>query len=159
MTASALAAPLAWQSAIRGAVEEIATFALSFRSSAVGGAVEPTAVTGLVGAHIPLLGGPSPLELALVGRPDQCRDLAAAMLQAADPSSISEPDTADAVCEILNMLAGSVKRRVSSGDLELALGLPVFVVGHVASTDKIAITPLPARFGAIEMFVLVVGRR
>jgi hypothetical protein len=43
--------------------------------------------------------------------------------------------------------------------MDLELGLPLFIVGHVASTSHIEVTPLPARFGPIEMFILVISRR
>jgi len=147
-----------WQSAIAGATHEIATYALNFLDSAVGNAVSPGVVAGLVGAHIPMLGGPSALEIALVGTPEHCRALAAAILQT-EPSTLSEAETADAVGEIVNMLAGSVKRRMSSEGVDLELGLPLFIVGHVASTSQIEVTPLPARFGPIDMFVLMISRR
>jgi hypothetical protein len=148
-----------WQVAVEGAANEIATYALSFEGATVGAAVSHSVVDGLVGAHIPMLGGPEALELALVGEPANCRRLAAAMLMTDDPSSLSESDVADAVGEAINMLAGSVKRRMQSDGTELELGLPVFIVGHIKHTEHISVSPLPAKFGPIDMFVLVVSRR
>jgi CheY-specific phosphatase CheX len=147
-----------WYEAIGAAATEIATFALGFESATVGPPVDPMEVRGLVGPHISLLGGPSALEFALAGTMDDCRRVAAAMLQSDDPSSLSESDVADAVGEILNMFAGSMKRRMASNGVDLELGLPVFVVGHVRPTEHISVTPLQARFGPIRMFVVVIGR-
>lgn len=159
MNAIAIHPPHAsWESAIAGAADEIAQYALNFPDSAVGAAVSPGEADGLVGAHIPMLGGPDTLELALVGTPENCRAIAAAILQST-PSSLSEAETADAVGEIVNMLAGSVKRRMATTGVDLELGLPLFIVGHVASTSHIEVTRLPARFGPVEMFVLMINRR
>lgn len=147
-----------WHAAIAAAATEISTYALGFDGATVGPSVDPMEVRGLVGPHISLLGGPSALDIALVGTMDDCRRMAAAMLQSDDPSGLSEPDVADAVGEILNMFAGSMKRRMASTGVDLELGLPVFVVGHVRPTEQISVTPLQAHFGPIPMFVVVVGR-
>lgn len=146
-----------WRNAIAGATDEIAKYALNFNDSSVGGSISGEA-DGLSGAHIPMLGGPSALELALVGTPENCRAVAAAILQS-PPASLSESDVADAVGEIVNQFAGSVKRRMASDGVDLELGLPRFIVGHVASTSQIEVTRLPARFGPIDMFVLMISRR
>jgi hypothetical protein len=147
-----------WHDAIGAAATEIATYALGFDGATVGPPVDPVEVRGLVGPHISLLGGPSALEIALVGTMDDCRRMAAAMLQSDDPAALSEPDVADAVGEALNMFAGSMKRRMASSGVDLELGLPIFVVGHVRPTEHITVTPLQTRFGPIPMFVVVIGR-
>ena len=67
-------------------------------------------------------------------------------------------EVADAVGEIVNMLAGSVKRRMS-GDRDLELGLPIFLHGYIQPTDKLTVVALPTRFGTIETMVLIAGQR
>lgn len=159
MNALARKAPQAsWRAAIAGATEEIAMYALNFPDSAVGNPVSPGEADGFVGAHIPMIGGPDALELALVGTPEACRAIAGAILQS-PPASLTDAETKDAVGEIVNMLAGSVKRRMSSDGIDLELGLPLFIVGHVASTGHIEVIRLPTRFGPVEMFVLMISRR
>lgn len=151
------APPISWKAAIAGATEEIALYALNFTNSSVGNPVDGEA-DGLIGAHIPMLGGPTALELAVVGTRENCRAMAGAILTS-PPESLSEADVADAVGEIVNQFAGSVKRRMASEGVDLELGLPLFIVGHVASTRQIEVTRLPAHFGPIEMFVLMISRR
>ena len=143
-----------WHTAIAAAALEIATYALGSCTAEVSAAVEMDA-TGLIGAHLPLLGGPHALEIALVGTPDNCRALAAAMLQTTTPESLSVADIADAVGETLNMIGGIVKRRVGN---ELEIGLPVVMIGHIRTTERISVT-VPAKFGTIQMYVQLIGRR
>ena len=129
-----------WQAAIAGAAVEIATYALGFS----GAEVSPA----------------TPLDATdLVGTPDSCRAIAAAMLQTTTPETLTMADIADAVGETLNMLGGAVKRRVQSAGNELELGLPIFMIGHIQRTNHISITALPTKLGPIQMYVLVIGRR
>jgi CheY-specific phosphatase CheX len=147
-----------WQAAIAGAATEIAMYALGFDGAHVGPADLTYSGANQIGAHLPLLGGKGALEVALVGTEENCRRVAAAMLQTT-PESLTMAEVADAVGEALNMLGGAVKRRVQANGNELELGLPLFVIGHVQQTDHITIIALPTHFGPIEMYTLVIGRR
>jgi len=145
-----------WRSAVEPAASEIALYALGFSAAKVERPDADYTGKDKIGAHLPLIGGPRALELALVGTEAACRAVAAAMLQSA-PESLAMPEVADAVGEALNMLGGAIKRRFNSPDLEL--GLPLFVVGHVQATANLAIIALPTHFGPIAMHTLVIGRR
>ena len=146
-----------WQAAIAPAANEIAMYSLGFAAAVIGSIDHDYNVRDKMGAHLPLLGGPKALELALVGSEASCKRLAAAMLMEADPAKLEMPEVADAVGEALNMLGGAIKRRFNAPDLEL--GLPLFVLGHVQKTNSISIIALPTTFGPIEMCTLVIGRR
>lgn len=148
-----------WQAAIAGGATELATCALGFSGAEVLHADSKYNPADKIGAHLPLLGGPRALEIALVGTEASCRRLAAAMLLSTTPETLGMPEIADAVGEALNMLGGAVKRRVRSDGNELELGLPLFVLGHVQTTNSISIIALPTKFGPIEMYTLVIGRR
>lgn len=145
-----------WQAAIEPAASEIAQSLLGFERAHVRSVDRDYSPRDKMGAHLPLLGGPKAIELALVGTDVRCRELAAAMLQTT-PEKLELPEIADAVGEALNMLGGAIKRRFNAPELEL--GLPLFVLGHVQKTSSIAIVALPTSFGPIEMYTLIIGRR
>jgi hypothetical protein len=148
-----------WRAAVVAAAGEIAMYSLAMPSAYVGEAIEGPDEDGLVGAHIPLLGGSEPLELALVGSTAACRALAAAMWQIGDDATPSQSETADAIGEIVNMLAGSVKRRMKTAGVDLELGLPIFTLGKIVPSAQQTILTMPVRFGEVDVFAQVIGPR
>jgi CheY-specific phosphatase CheX len=78
----------------------------------------------------------------------------------AEPTAaLRDAEVADAIGEIVNMLGGGVKRRMSGHGAELVLGLPIFVHGYIQPSDRLTVTALPTRFGTIETIVLIAGQR
>jgi hypothetical protein len=147
-----------WRAAVEGAAQEIATYALSFAGAKVLDPVGLDCAAALIGAHIPLVGGGQAFDLALVSSPEGCQALSRAILCMSDGAPLRDAEVADAVGEIVNMLAGSVKRRISGHGADLALGLPLFIHGYIEPTDRLTVTVLPTRFGAIDTMVLIAGR-
>jgi hypothetical protein len=148
-----------WRSAVEGAATEIATRALSLPGATVADPVGPEAAAALIGAHIPMLGSGQAYDLALVSTPAGCQALARAILYMADGAPVTDAEVADAVGEIVNMLGGTVKRRIAGLGAELELGLPLFLHGHIQPTERLTVIALPTRFGAIETMVLIAGQR
>jgi CheY-specific phosphatase CheX len=144
-----------WRDAIEGSASEIARLQLGFTGAKVTEAQSPRVLAGMVGAHIPMVGAPS-YELSVVATRQSCEALATAVLGMSVegmPASV----VADAIGEIVNMLAGGVKRRLGATDHEL--GLPVFVNGSVEPTDRHSLFVFPMLLGAIEAVVAIVGPR
>jgi hypothetical protein len=97
-------------------------------------------------AYISVLSESNSMHLGLSASMQGCRTLTRAFLGIREKDGISEKDVVDAVSEILNILAGKVKSRLSSRDGSLRLGLPIFLVGQIqvtASMDRVA--------GGVEM--------
>jgi Chemotaxis phosphatase CheX len=148
-----------WRTALEGAAVEIATYALSFAAAVVHDPVGLECAASMIGAHIPLIGGGQAFDLALVASADGCQALSRAILGTAAGPTLRDAEIADAVGEIVNMLAGSVKRRMAGLGAELVLGLPIFLHGYIQPTDRLAVLALPTRFGAIDTMVLIAGQR
>ncbi|HEY0477455.1 MAG TPA: chemotaxis protein CheX [Kofleriaceae bacterium] len=148
-----------WRAAVEGAASEIAAYALSFSSATVLDPVALERATTMVGAHIPLVGGGQAFDLALVASPASCQALSRAILCMKDGAPLRDAEVADAIGEIVNMLAGSVKRRLAGRGSELVLGLPIFLHGYIQPTDRLTVITLPTRFGAIDTMVLIAGQR
>lgn len=82
------------------------------------------------GAYLSLVTQDQPLQVGLLAEPAGCQALAKALL-GMEPADENLPpgDVSDAMCEIINIVAGGLKRRVSER-LPITLGLPMFVAGH-----------------------------
>jgi CheY-specific phosphatase CheX len=145
-----------WQAAIQGSAAELAKVALGFSEPTTIAAAALADTAHLVGAHIPLVGRPS-YELWFVASRAGCAALAGAVLGGMDADSLPPGVTADAISELVNMLAGGVKRRLAGSDLEL--GLPVFVNGSVERSDRLSATTFRLQLGAVETHVIVLGPR
>jgi CheY-specific phosphatase CheX len=146
-----------WRSAIQTAAQDVATHALSFPGAVVRDPVGLEAATAMIGAHIPLIGSASgqAFDLGLVASADDCQALSRAILCMGPGPALRDAEVADAVGEILNMLAGSMKRGLSGLGADLALGLPIFVHGYLQPTDRLSVIAFPTRFGKIDTIVLV----
>jgi hypothetical protein len=144
-----------WRTALEAAAKEIAAYALSLPSATVGDPVGLEHAVAMIGAHIPLVGGGQAFDLALVSSPTGCQ----AILGLPDTAPLRDAEVADAVGEIVNMLGGTVKRRLAGIGAELVLGLPLFLHGYIQPTDRLMVLVLPTRFGAIETMVLIAGHR
>jgi hypothetical protein len=150
-----------WRSAIQAAAKEVATYALSFSGAVVKDPVGLEAATAMIGAHIPLVGSGSgrSFDLALVASADDCQALSRAILCMGPGPALRDAEVADAVGEIVNMLAGSMKRGLSGLGADLALGLPIFIHGYLQPTDRLSVIAFPIRLGKIDTIVLVTGHR
>jgi CheY-specific phosphatase CheX len=113
----------------------------------------------MVGAHIPLVGAGQAFDLALVASPENCQALSRAILCMKEGAPLRDAEVADAVGEIVNMLGGTVKRRLAGRGSELELGLPLFLHGYIQPTDRLTVIALPTRFDAIDTIVLIAGQR
>lgn len=151
--------PAEWRTAVEGAAKELATNALSLPGATVQAAVDAERASSLIGAHIPLVGGGKAFDLSLVSSPEGCRSLARAILYMAEGAALRDAEVADAVGEIVNMLAGSVKRRLSNQCADLVLGLPLFIHGYIEPSDRLQVIALPTQFGKIETMVVIAGQR
>lgn len=149
-----------WRAAIDGAANEIASYALSFTGALVQDPVALERAASLIGAHIPLIGDGKAYDMAFVAAPESCKALARAILQMAYDAPIQDTEVADAIGEIVNMLGGGVKRRMSAGNgADLVLGLPIFLHGYIQPTARMTVTALPVKMGTIDTMVLIAGQR
>jgi hypothetical protein len=149
-----------WRTAVEGAAVEIATNALSFPGAVVHDPVGIECTASMIGAHIPVIGGGQAFDLALVASADGCQALSRAILCLdSEGPPLRATEVADAVGEIVNMLAGTVKRRMAGSGADLVLGLPLFVHGYIQPTERLSVVVLPTRFGPIDTMVLIAGQR
>jgi hypothetical protein len=110
--------------------------------------------TGMAGAYIPLLAEEQTLQLALLASPAGCADLSRLLLGMSPDEDVPDADVADAVGELVNIVAGGVKQRMQDAAGGLRLGLPVFIHGYVQPTQQLEVSLAAARLGDIDTHLM-----
>ncbi len=89
--------------------------------------VEPLAGHG---AYLGLVAADEPIQVGILVDTGGCQHLAKLLLgMAPTDEDLAQSDVSDAMCEIINIIAGGLKRRVSER-MKVTMGLPIFVAGH-----------------------------
>ncbi|HET9772488.1 MAG TPA: chemotaxis protein CheX [Acidimicrobiia bacterium] len=110
--------------------------------------------TGMAGAYIPLLAEDQTVQLAMLASPAGCGDLSRLLLGMEPGEDVSDADVADAVGELVNIVAGGVKQRMQDVAGGLRLGLPVFINGYVQPTRQLEVSLASARIGSVEAHLM-----
>lgn len=140
-----------WLDCLARVTSEYATKHLRFDATAAA----PEAARGGVprpAVYVAILGATSSMHLGLTTSQDGARILARAFLGLRGREEVADRDVVDGMSEILNILAGKVKSRMSARDGSLRLGLPMFVsgaVGHGDGTERavadVTMGPVPCQ--------------
>jgi len=111
------------------------------------------------GAYLALVARDEPIQVGLLCDPAGCQVLAKALLgmDSAD-ENLPGTDVSDAMCEIINIVAGGLKRRVS-GELPVTLGLPMFVAGHPLPNQQQEIWARELKIGPVPVNLLVLRQK
>jgi CheY-specific phosphatase CheX len=119
-----------WMDVFRGATQEVAKSALRFDGAgpAAPAVKEPGAPYG---AFIAIAADNASMHLGLSTTQEGCRALARSLLGMRTAVAITDEEVGDAVSELMNIIAGKVKSRVSDRDQSLRLGLPMFMKGEI----------------------------
>jgi CheY-specific phosphatase CheX len=148
----------AWLADLEGALEEVSSAALGFPGMSVTGRHEQP--PDLHGAYLGLVGPSGAVQIGLASSPAGCQSLAKGLM-GMGPADAPLPDAemADAVCEIINIVAGAFKARVRDRASPLQMGLPVFIQGAVLSTDRVAVRVAEVLLGDVPAALLLVHPR
>ena len=106
-------------------------------------------------AYITVLGETTSMHLGIAASEEGCRALAQAFLGMRRKDSISDGDVVDGMSEILNILAGKVKSKLSGRDRTLRLGLPMFIVGQIQHRDNLERAAAEVMLGPVPCQLMV----
>lgn len=111
------------------------------------------------GAYVGLVAREEPIQVGLLAEPAGCQLLAKALLgmDAAD-EDLPSSDVSDAMCEIINIVAGGLKRRVA-GSLSVTLGLPIFVAGPPLPNQQQEIVAQELQLGSVAVRLLILTQK
>jgi len=112
------------------------------------------------GAYLGLVGPTGAIQIGLAADEETCQSLAKRLL-GMDPGdeALPAPDMADALCELVNILAGAFKGKVRDRAASLQMGLPVFFDGCVQPTERTAVAIASVRAGGRSAGLLLVYPR
>jgi CheY-specific phosphatase CheX len=143
-----------WQEAVEGGLRDLARDGMGFPQVEV---LERTTniPVNMPGAFIPLIGPNESVQIGLVSSPEGCLQLARALLQGDDATELGQADMADALGEAANILAGFVKRNMLEHVHPVQLGLPLYVNGHLETSDRVRAAVTHLSLGPVRAAVVV----
>lgn len=147
-----------WIGDLEAAFAETAQGALGIDDIAV--TARPEAVAAQwQGAYLGLVGAAGAIQIGVAAEEPTCQELAKRLL-GMDPAdeALPAPDMADALCEIVNIVAGAFKGKVRDR-AALQMGLPVFFNGGVQATERTAVAVAEVRAGGRPAALLLVHPR
>lgn len=144
-----------WMNAAVASAEELATVALGFDGATFVGKREHMP-SNVKSALVALVGDNASVQLGLAGTDEVCQKLARALL-AMNPEEADLPDddVADAVGEVINIVAGQVKRIIGGPDSTMKMGLPLFVHGRFESSEQVETAIADINIGPVPITLLV----
>ncbi len=113
----------------------------------------------LQGAYIPLVCPTVSFQLALLATSDGAQRLAKAMLCVPEDEELPPADVADAMGEIMNIVAGMVKNVMQPKVESLKLGLPMYIHGHVQGSNGVEIRVVDLQLGDQATHLLVLKQQ
>ncbi|MFL5271873.1 MAG: chemotaxis protein CheX [Anaeromyxobacteraceae bacterium] len=151
--------PRQWLEALEREFAAFATGALGLaRVEVTARGVPPP--RAMEGAYLGLVAAEGGCQIGLAATAAGCETLARALLSLPAEEPISAADVADAVCEIVNMLAGGVQRRArAAAGLQVTLGLPTFFHGTAQPTERLGVVVTEVRVGDWPAALLVLHPR
>lgn len=143
-----------WVSAMTDAAIEFGQQMLDAQDAAAGGAL--SSMPGSSGAYLALVGDQAAMQLGVVATPTDCATIARALLMMNADEAISQEDIADAINEVINVVAGGVKSRLIDREPGLTLGLPLFVDGQVVATHSVEWAGQTVKLVGAELHLVVI---
>ena len=145
-----------WLDAIVDATCELAEGTLGWFASPVDGAVPHLPASG-EGAYVPMFTDGYAVQLGLVCSAEGAQQVAKQLLcmDQAD-EDLPPEDVADAVGEVVNILAGSVKSRLIEVEPSIKLGLPVYLSGHLQPSHSTEVGARQVAIGPVRATLLVI---
>lgn len=148
-----------WLADLEGAFEETARGALGIDAIEVlrrGDHPNP----GQHGSYLGLIGPSGALQIGIAADAATCQALAKSLLaMGPEEPALSDAEVADAVSEIVNIVAGAFKTRVRDRAPQLTMGLPTFFHGGVQESERTAVRVAEIRAGDLAATLLLVHPR
>ncbi len=143
-----------WSAALFESVQDLAEDMLGGATVAAN-AQKQEMPSALLGAFIQVVCSEGPVLLGLTGSTENCEGLARLMLGMDPTEPIAELDAFDAIAEIINIVAGSLKTKLAGTVGNIELGLPVFLSGKLRAIGRIAVETCEVSVGGFDCELIV----
>jgi Chemotaxis phosphatase CheX len=143
-----------WLKSLKDATKDLQETSLRFDASAKS---EPASKYDekRPGAYIAVLGEHNSMHLGLCTTPHGCRALARGLLGMRSEEELSDRDAIDGVNEVMNIIAGKVKSRMTGRDGTLRLGMPIFMETPIQMRDNVERVSVEVKIGPVPVELLV----
>jgi CheY-specific phosphatase CheX len=150
-----------WLESLKEATQDLMKTSLRFDRETMNGAegkgagAAVASVEGGPGAYIAVLGEANAMHLGITSTPEGCRTLARGLLGMRNDQTLSDKDAVDAVSEVMNIVAGKVKSRMSDRDHSLRLGMPIFMEQPIQVREDMERVMVQVKIGPVPCQLLV----
>lgn len=138
-----------WVEAMIDSLDELASGMLGFEGGKLL-EVRDELPERMIGAHVAMVSLREALSVGLISDEAGCGALARALLCMEPDEELPAGDVADAMGEIVNIIAGGVKRRLVEEDSSIKIGLPVFFSGQMKPTKNMQSRVLEILLGPVQ---------
>jgi len=146
-----------WLTATAEALAEVCTTTLGYPGCSLGERRSDN--PELTAAYIALVGDGNAVQLAVASTAEVCAQLSACLLgmEPEEAGELTEADIADAIGELVNVVAGGVKTRLADRDAGIQLGLPFVVEGRVERASSTKVAYCDADMGEAKVVLVIIG--
>jgi CheY-specific phosphatase CheX len=109
----------------------------------------------LLGAFIQVVCSEGPVLLGITANNAHCDGLARLMLGMAPDEPIQETDSFDAIAEMINILSGLVKTKLSDQLEYYDIGLPIFLSGRLRAAGRIGVVSHEISIAALDCELVI----
>ena len=147
-----------WTDAMVDSLNELATDMLGFDEGKLV-EIRDEMPDSMIGAHVAMVSIQEALSVGFISDKEGCNALARALLCMEPDEELPESDVADALGEIVNIIAGGVKRRLVERDASIKIGLPVYFSGKMKPTKNTKSKVLEVQLGTVhaQLFLMLEG--
>jgi len=144
-----------WLDRLTKVTDSTAREALSVSSGCVSTPSAPTFIQDMSGSYLALISDDVQMQLGIAASSKGCKALAGSllMMEPNDPD-LDETVIADALGEIVNILAGLLKEDVTPEYPNLSLGLPTVIHGHLAASESQELSVRAVQIGDIPCLLI-----
>jgi hypothetical protein len=143
--------PLAtWSACLRSSVDAIAQ---GFGGVAAGAEATPRVLPW--GGYISLLGESDSIRLGVSASAEGCAALARGLLELDDGVEVPNKEVADALCEMVNIIAGHLKAKVQAQTGRLNIGLPMFLTEPPRTNGNLEVAVQSADIGGTPVALVI----
>ncbi len=121
--------------------------------------VAPREIPAGHGAYVGLVAQDEPIQVGILVEGGGCQALAKTLLgMSSSDEDLPPADVSDAMCEIINIVAGGLKRRVHE-QMPVVMGLPLFVSGQPLPNQQQSLSARSVQLGGVAARVLLLTQK
>ncbi len=147
-----------WLDAAALSARQVASSALGATELSWSGVSSRPLPDGLSGIYIPLLTDGLALQLGVLASREVCATLACALIGADEVDVESDADVFDALGEIVNLIAGDFKFRLTN-EVKISVGVPLAMNGRVFPLGGSVSIHGSLQLGPSELWLVMTGSK